>query len=154
MRCLSKRFLVLLFALFVASGVFAESKVMFVRISELAVKEKPSVRGKTLATVVYGESVFVMSDSKDWVQVVTGGKVTGWVPLSSLSPRKVASSKVTIDTKEIALAGRGAGAGIEKVFSQNFDEHYDLVDKIEGFEVKPEDVYSFIEEGKLNGGEE
>lgn len=155
MKYLIKRFMVFALAFFVTANLFAEiGSAMYVKVTDLSVKEKPAVQAKTVLTVNYGNVVFVVMEKKGWVQIKIDDKVAGWVPASSLSERKVAASKVSVTAKELALAGRGANSGFEKVFKETVGENFEKVDLIETFGVSQEKVLRFIEEGQLNGGEE
>ncbi len=155
MKYLIKRFTIFVLAFFITANLFAEiGSAMYVKVSDLSVKDKPSVKAKTVLTVNYGNVVSVVMEKKGWVQIKVDDKVAGWVPASSLSERKVAASKVSVTAKELALAGRGANSGFEKVFKETVGENFEKVDLIESFGVSQEKVLLFIEEGQLNGGEE
>lgn len=138
----------------VFAAAFKANDVVYVKAQELEVKAKPGVYAQTVTKIEYGTLVVVTSQKGTWVQIKVLGDKTGWVPEANLSLRKVAKVKTSVDAKEIALAGRGVNDGIEKAFSEAYDEHYDDVDKIEGYTVNEKDVLKFIEEGKLNGGEQ
>lgn len=153
-----KKLLIVLVVLFSAVKLFAApmkaNDVVYVKTIALEVKAKPGVYAKTVKTVEYASAVTVADVKKGWVQIKLDGTVIGWVPETSLSSRKVAAAKTSVNAKEIALAGRGANDGIEKAFSEAYDEHYDDVDKVEKYASKPSEVLKFIKEGQLNGGEE
>lgn len=153
-----KKVIILLCVLLASVNLFAanfkENDVVYVKSDNLIVKAKPGVYAKTVSFVDYGTEVVVASQKDIWVQIKVDGVTAGWVPEVNLSKRKVAQIKTSVDIKEISLAGRGVNSGIEKAFSEAYDEHYSDVDKVESFTAKERDVLLFIKEGKLNGGEQ
>ncbi len=128
-------------------GTLAFSQTFYVAVKTANVKAKDSNSSKTVASVSYGDAVTVVDEGTKWTQVKLSNGTTGWLNSSSLSKRKiVASSKVSTDAKEIALAGKGFGDGISA--ESDSKGNYSAVDAVEKNSVTEKENTAF----KTNGG--
>lgn len=155
MRSFIKKIICLTGLMITAITLFAaEVNVRYVGSEVLEVKASASVSAKTVEKLTYGDAVRLVLEKGKWSQITTESSKKGWVLTASLSKRKLTSKNMTVNTKELALAGKGANAGIEAAIDQNYNEHFDEVDKVEAGKVSEEKILLFIKEGQLNGGEE
>lgn len=157
--CISISFFIA--ACFITPSVMAE-RIMAVQVKQSQIRATPSYLGKILARMSYGEKVSIISERAGWYKVkkMTVPAVVGWMNASSLAnPRvvlkagdKTVQGKTT--TEEVALAGKGFNASIEKDYEKsksNLD--YTWVDKMEKISPTPEEVTAFLVEGNLSLGE-
>ena len=140
-----------------AVKVFAkESNSMYVSTETLTLKQKASAFSKDLTKLNYGDEVCITEEDKSWVCVysVSNPNVKGWVPLASLTKKKIltGAKKTSADAKEVALAGKGFNSTIEAVYSEEYNIDYKLVDFVESNSVAYAELLDFINKGGLNGG--
>lgn len=139
---------VTLFAV-VLAGACLFAQTYYVNVKSTSLKDKPSARGKTLVSVSYGDAVTVVDSGseKDWV-LVRSGKTEGWVSNASLSKRKiVASSGSGASAKEVSLAGKGFGDGMES--KSNGKGNYTSVNALEKNNVTDKELDGFVADGGL-----
>jgi hypothetical protein len=86
--------------------------------------------------------------------------MSGWVHATSLTGAvltggEIGSGSGDITNDEIMLAGRGFNSDIEDLYrNSNPGLHFDVVDQMEAFDVSPDEIYSFLVEGRLISGDE
>lgn len=153
--------LFLLFLLFAASAVplfAAGPKTAYISLDPASLKESASSFSKDIGTVEYGSKVLVLEEKKNWarIELYDNRSVTGWVPSSALSTKKIKAkgSGATADADEIALAGKGFTATIEAVYADEYSIDYSAVDYAELQTPSQDAILEFIREGGLAGGEE
>jgi hypothetical protein len=108
--------------------------------------------------VAYGDSVTVIKQQDPWVYVsAKGGQLSGWIHNSALSEKEIilragsADVAKTASQKEVALAGKGFNADVEKEFkSRNPKLNFEWVDRMEKFVVSDDEIRKFIQEGALS----
>lgn len=137
----------------------AEPKPQYVQVDSAVVRVKASQFAASAGTLKLGDEVKVISKGKSWSSITSAdGKISGWVPNSSLTSKKLlvqVNSKTTANATELGLAGKGLDKSFEKVYSQVSEVSFTQVDKIEANACSEKAAISFINEGKLNqGGEE
>ncbi len=143
-------------------GIFAKTgDKMYVNVQESAVRSGTGMFAAEVGSVSYGEQVTVVSEKGKWVEIVSGTQpqVRGWIPVSSLTKKKIVvrdgKNSVSASADELALAGKGFSADVEGAFrGGNNALRYDLVDVVENRQIDPELLYAFIVEGNLAGGAE
>ena len=140
-----------------ASQVFSkEAKSMYVSADTVTLKQKASAFSKDAAALKYGDEVCITEEAKGWACVysVSNPNVKGWIPLASLSKKKIIAGgkKTSADADEIALAGKGFNSTIEAVYSAEYDIDYSVVDFVESNGVSQTELLDFIDKGSLNGG--
>ena len=143
---------VLLFV-FMGFSAFAAPKDVYIAVSEIEPKSRPSFWGRSKGTLFYGDKVVVINNSGDWVEVAKDGTgISGWVKNSCITAKKiVANKKVSFDADEIALAGKGFSNALEAEYSNQYDIDFDGVDAIESFKMSNDEFHDFIVDGKLKG---
>lgn len=134
------------------------SKTMYVSLDPAPVKESASSFSKDVGSVAYGDRVLVLEEKKNWMRIecVDDTSVTGWVPASALSTKKIKAkgTGTTADADEIALAGKGFTSTIEAVYAEEYDIDYSAVDFAEEQTASVDAILDFIREGGLAGGDE
>lgn len=133
------------------------AKTMYVSLDPASLKESASSFAKDVGTVEYAAKVRVLEEKKSWVRIelVDDKSVTGWVPSSALSAKKIKAkgTGATADADEIALAGKGFTATIEAAYADEYSIDYAPVDYTEEQLASSDAILDFIREGGLEGGE-
>lgn len=136
-----------------AAMMYAESiKIMYVSVGKASVKAKSSILSQEIAELHYGDQVVLKRMDSSWAKVEGINKeFTGWIPLSSITHKKLSqgTSRITTDVDEISLAGKGFSASIEAEYEKEYELPYDEVDKMEENLVTQEETIQFMKEGKL-----
>lgn len=151
-----KKIIVLLFLVFAAQNVFAADVTKYVALNDCTLRQKDSATSKVLATLERGTAVIVVNEKGSWsyVKKSENSSVTGWIPTSALSKKKIIASKnVNASAKEIALAGKGLWKSMEADMSREYSYNYSLVDYVEKVSISDAEIVAFMKEGKLNAGE-
>ncbi|MGQ9655909.1 MAG: SH3 domain-containing protein [Thermodesulfobacteriota bacterium] len=120
----------------------------------------PDFASPPVGRVPLGSLVNLVQQEGDWMQVEHQGTV-GWIHRTSLSqpgtggPRTPlidvpSPVRTTTSSDEVALAGKGFTPEVEAGYRQRYPKmKYDLVDKVEAFQVDEGRLQSFIREGGL-----
>jgi hypothetical protein len=144
-------------ALAVTVGLaWAAGQVLNIQVRTTNLRERPSFLGTTLAEMSYGTKVNLVSRQGPWVQVTGPRGNTGWLHESALAEKELAmasgsSEAATGASKdEIALAGKGFTAEVEKEYrQQNKDLDFSLVDRMESRKITPEQAAAFLAAGQV-----
>lgn len=136
----------------------AQNQNMSVQVQDGKLRADPSFLGKVVGSVAYGDQVTVVKQQDPWFYVsVKGGKLNGWIHQSALSEKEIvlragsADVSKTASQREVALAGKGFNADVEKEFkSRNPKLSFEWVDRMEKFIVSDDDVRRFLREGALS----
>jgi len=132
-------------------------ETMSVQVKESEVRAAPSFLGKIVAKVVYGDRVTLLDKSGSWNKVsLKGGAPQGWMHSSALTTKRIvlqtgqADVKTGADQNELALAGKGFNDQVEASYvKQNKKLDYAWINKMETFNVAPEDMNSFLAKGEV-----
>ncbi|MBQ6566902.1 MAG: SH3 domain-containing protein [Treponema sp.] len=144
----NKKILAAAVAMLISAVAFAETYYVSVKSSHL--KAKPAGSSKNVTNVSYGDAVTWVKTDGNWT-LVKKGNVEGWISSNAITKRKVVSgSKVTTDAKEIALAGKGFGDGID---TENDGGNYTAVNAVERNSVSDSTNESFKAKGGLKVAE-
>lgn len=144
----NKKILLAAVAMLISAVAFAETYYVSVKNSNL--KAKPAGSAKNLVSVQYGDAVTWIKADGSWT-LVKKGNVEGWISSKAITKRKVVSgSKVSTDAKEIALAGKGFGEGID---AEGKGGNYEAVNSVERNSVTNSANESFKEKGGLKVAE-
>ncbi|HBB43761.1 MAG TPA: hypothetical protein DEO40_07045 [Treponema sp.] len=142
-----------------AATTFKSGDTVYVSAKSTSLKSGTGFMSKTVGTVNYGDALTVISVSKKKVEVKSqrNSSLKGWIPIGSITKRKIVSSgaKSAVSSQELALAGKGFTEEAENAYkasSPNLD--FKAVDAIEKIRIDEETVQAFIREGHLTGGEE
>jgi len=146
----------ILFFTFIASPSFLFSipKEMSVVVKEAQVRSTPSFLGKIIIVLPYGERLETVKEQNDWIQVVVNGG-TGWIHGSALSRKEVVltagegTGKTGASSDEIALAGKGFNKQVEAQYQEEQNLDYAWVDRMEEYEIMPEEAAEFLVQGEL-----
>ena len=134
--------------LLLSAAVFAETYYVSVKSSNL--KAKPSGVAKNVAGVSYGDPVTWIKEEGGWT-LVSKGSTQGWISTNALTKRKIVNTgKVSTDAKEIALAGKGFGEGLE---TNAENGNYTAVNAVEKNTVSESTNESFKAQGGLKVSE-
>lgn len=136
----------------------ALNQKMSVQIQDGKLRADPSFLGKVLGSVAYGESVTVIKQQDPWFFVsAKGGQLTGWIHNSALTEKEIvlrsggADVRKTASQKEVALAGKGFSADVEKEFKTSHPNlNFTWVDRMEKFVITDQEIRQFLKEGDLS----
>ena len=161
MKTITKKLLSFFLILGLFLPVFAASnKKQYVSVTTAAVKAKASQFASSVGELKYGDEVSVVSTEKTWSKITSiDGSVTGWLPNSSLTTKKLivevqSKKKTSANATELALAGKGFDTNFENTFEKANDVNFADVDKVESFSASEKETLSFITEGQLFAGEQ
>ena len=143
-----------LFLIMIFSGALAFSQagnVRYVCVQTEEVKESPSFFARTQGSFSLGDAVTLTREDGKWSQV-RSERLNGWVRTSSLSTRRILPSGASATAAEVALAGKGFSPDIEIEYRKNGLD-YSMVNSMENNVIAPEELLSFITEGRLARGE-
>lgn len=128
---------------------------MSVQVKQTQLRAKASFLGATTTTLSYGARVTVLEDRGAWLRVRDDQGHEGWLHSSALGQRKVAMQAgdkqvaTGADSDELALAGKGFTADVEKEFKQETDLDFTWVDRMESWKVTPTQVEAFLAAGQV-----
>ena len=146
-------FIFTLFIFFVPQSFAKPNDTMYVSIKNATLKEKNKKFSKTLHTINYADKIKVEKEQNSWAYVYleSDSSIKGWIPLSSLSKRKILkSNNISANAKELALAGKGFSSAIEAEYFKSKDNNIEIVNEIETFSSSEQEIIEFINLGKLN----
>jgi SH3-like domain-containing protein len=145
-----------LFLCFVFSGSAEPQKTMSVQVKEGQLRSTPSFLGTIVAKLSYGERVEIIQDQGDWKKVAVRGGLQGWMHASALTAKSIVlkagagNVQTSATSGEIALAGKGFSDEIEKQYRKlNRNLDYTWVDRMERFQVTPEQMQAFLKQGNV-----
>jgi SH3-like domain-containing protein len=143
-------------ALLVAVSVWSASEKMSVHVRSSDLRDSPSFLGRSVAPVVYGEQVEVVGEQGNWMEVNASSGAKGWIHQSALTRKQIVFSSGGADVKteasgeEIAVAGKGFNADVEKKFRvDHTDIDFSWVDRMEQMKIAPQELRSFLRKGGL-----
>ncbi len=129
---------------------------MSVKVKETQIRATPSYLGRILAVARYGDRLEVLEKQSGWAKVaLPSGKGQGWVNLSALQDKRIvlkageAGSTSGASSGEVALAGKGFNKEVEAQYRDETQLDYTWVDRMEGWQVTPEQVAAFLKAGGL-----
>ena len=139
----------------VFSGFAQPPKTMSVQVKEGQLRSTPSFLAEIVAKPAYGDRVEIVQDKGPWKKVAVRG-VQGWMHTSALTTKSIvlkagtAAVPTSATGSEIALAGKGFSEEIEKQYkSANRNLDYAWVDRMEKFNVTPEQMQAFLKQGNV-----
>lgn len=128
------------------------AQVMNVQVREGQIRATPSFLGKIVGTVGYGQSVTVQDKRGDWNQVSQSG-LSGWMHGSALTTSDLdlqsgsGAAPSSVSGQEMALAGKGFNAQVEKEYRQSHGGDFAGVDRMERTTVDTAALMAFLREG-------
>jgi hypothetical protein len=139
-------------ALAAAAARAADPEILTVQVRRTEVRDTPSFLGETVAQAAYGERLAALSNQAAWVCVRlpgTGG--AGWVHRAALTRKTIVmGTGVAASSGEVALAGKGFNAAVEKEFRAAHKHiSFAWVNLIEKQSASPSEIAAFLREGGL-----
>jgi hypothetical protein len=131
---------------------------MSVQVQQAQLRSTPSFLGKIITTIAYAKQVQVVEEQGDWMKVIPAGSSTeGWMHTSALTKKKIILKAgeedvaLAASSDEVALAGKGFNAEVEKEFkAQNSEVDYNAVDKMEKIVISQNQMQAFLTKGGLS----
>ncbi len=101
----------------------------------------------------------MLQEKGKWAEISSASNpsLRGWVSSSGLTSKKIirgstGQAAVSASADELALAGKGFSAEVEKSYREKTGADYSALDRMERETVAPEELLMFITEGKLKEG--
>ena len=157
---MKKVFIVLCLIVFTVGLAAAQTVggTLYVAVKTVSLKSSTFIFAANRGTLNYGDRVTVVSVSGRNVEVRSAANpsITGWTAYANLSARQVvAGTSSTASASEVALAGKGFNAEVERSYSEQHRElNFAEVDRVETIVVNEDELRRFLEAGRLNGGTE
>jgi uncharacterized protein YraI len=149
-----KCWLIIVGLVLVASVALAAASVKVVT-QQAAIRSDKRFFASVVATAPYGAVLQTLARDGDWLQVQYG-QARGWIHISAVEEQKFQLSSLMqskakeTSQDEVALAGKGFTPEVEKAFrAKNPQMKYDLVDRIETYQVAAKDLQVFVKDGWL-----
>lgn len=136
----------------------SDSGSMSVQVKQSQVRTAPSFMARIIATLQYGDRVYVVSGQGTWTQVfMAEAGIKGWVHTSALTQKKIvlkagsADVNKTATSDELALAGKGFNKKVEGEFKdRNRNLDYARIDQMEKMKVSQRDIRKFLKKGAVS----
>jgi hypothetical protein len=147
------------FVLLIVSAALSELGTMDVQVKAGQLRSSPSFLGTVVAPVTYGDKVEAVQQQGDWVDVKTLRNERGWIHQSALTKKSIMTgtggrTKTGASEQEIALAGKGFNAAVEKQYrSTHANVDFLWVDRMEAMWVSREDMVAFLTAGDVKPSE-
>ena len=138
---------------FITSVVFAATVKVITQ--EAVIRKDKRFFSPPVTRAPYGSVVQQLERQGDWLRVDYQGK-QGWVHISAVQEQKFQPSSLVggqareASQDEVALAGKGFTPEVEKAFREkNPKMRYDLVDRIQSYNIDEAKLQAFIRAGNL-----
>jgi len=136
----------------------ADDGSMSVQVKQSQVRTAPSFLARIIATLNYGDRVYIVSRQGTWSQVLLASKgVQGWVHSSALTTKKIVLKAGATDVNqsatsdELALAGKGFNKKVEGEYRNNNKTlDYATIDQMEQMKVSQKAIRQFLKEGAVS----
>ena len=155
---MKKVFALFLLGMFVSSALFAQVRAgspAWVAVRQAAVRTSTWFFAGTRGNLAMGDQVAVLRLNGNWVEIrsTANPSLTGWVSIGNLSHRTIVAEGTTTTAREVALAGKGFDRDVENAFRAVEDLNFDDVDRMEAVFVSSDELFRFMNDGRLNTGE-
>ncbi|WP_409525797.1 SH3 domain-containing protein [Nitrincola sp. MINF-07-Sa-05] len=131
-------------------------KTLSVNVRSSQLRADPSFLGRILTNLNYGSKVALQEVQGDWLKV-RSGQQDGWMHGAALSEKEIVINPGAADVEraasdsEIALAGKGFSASVERAYRQRHSNiNFAAVDRMESTNVNRDSLGRFVREGGLN----
>ena len=135
--------------------VTASAATMSVQVKEVPVRTTPSIIGKVVGVLAYGDRVEIQQTQGAWSKVAGAG-VSGWMHTSALSSKKIVlasgreQAKVAASGDELALAGKGFNSDVEAQFKVGHkDIDFTWIDRMEKIKIPSSEMQVFLKKGDI-----
>jgi len=152
--------LLIALSIFCLSAIAQTQKTMSVQVKETQLRATPSHLGKIMVRAPYGARVTILEERGDWKKAAYGS-YRGWVHASALTTKRIVltagktAQTGAVGQDEIALAGKGFNQEVENRYrANNKNLDYTWINRMETFNVTPEQIETFVSEGRLSLGNE
>lgn len=159
-RYISMLILLVALSFFCLSAMAQTQKTMSVQVKETQLRATASHLGKIVVRAPYGARVTILEERGDWKRAAYGS-YRGWVHASALTTKRIVltagqtAQTGTVGQGEIALAGKGFNQEVENRYrANNKNLDYTWINRMEDFNVTPEQIENFAGEGRLSLGNE
>ena len=153
---MSRRGLVLALACLCLTALTAlAADVVSVQVRDGQLRATPSFLGKIVGKVSYGQAVNLGESRGDWSRV-TAGTSSGWIHASALTTADLGlksgsgAAPSSVTEQEMALAGKGFNAQVEKQYRGAHGGDYTGVDRMERRGVPTERLMAFLKQGGVS----
>lgn len=136
----------------------ADKGSMSVQVKKSQVRTAPSFLARIIATLDYGDRVYIVSRQGNWSQIfLASAGVKGWVHSSALTTKRIvlkagaADVNKTATSDELALAGKGFNKKVEGEYrNNNKNLDYSSIDRMEQVKVSQSAIRKFLKEGAVS----
>lgn len=151
-----------LFCVMLNTQILAAGTKMSVQVRDAKVKAEPAPFSRVIGSATLADQVTIIGEKGTWSKVRLSSGVTGWLPTSSLTRKKLklqaadASTKTSASSGEMALATKGFNPQVEEAFKKNNkDISFEWVDKMEKDKFSLKEIKKFLKKGEVEprGGE-
>lgn len=142
-------------ALFLLLTALSWAETITVITKENAIRESPRFFSPVKAYVKYGDILNIVSKEKDWYKVKFRS-IVGYIHKTAVEERTISNygtytPTTTPSEGEITLAGKGFNPQVEKAYRGKYPQmRYELVDRIEKYDISEKELISFIKAGGLS----
>jgi SH3-like domain-containing protein len=137
-----------------AAAAQSAGSTMYVGIKKADVKTSTGFFASRRGTLDLGSPVTVVRSNGKWTEIRSANPVlSGWVASAALTGRRISSSSYMPEAGEVAMAGKGFSGEVEQIYREGEKLDYSSVDAMESFPVSDDELYAFLAEGYLAGGE-
>jgi hypothetical protein len=143
---------------FIFTAALCSAATMSVQVKSSPLRSAPSFLAKMTGEVHYGDRLEVLETKNSWAKVKTA-ELEGWLHNSVISEKKIALTAgkrdvaSSVDAGEVALAGKGFNAEVEKEFRKDSELNYQAVDQIHTYGISDREKIAFIRDAGLSGAE-
>ncbi len=142
-----------------AVGWAATAVLMSVEVKKAEIRDTPSPLGDIVSSLGYGDRVSVDQQNGAWYHVTKAdGTSAGWLHSTALTKKTIvmtagSGAQTAASSGEMALAGKGFNADIEKEFKAGHrDIDFKCVDRMEAIKIAPATLRAFAKDGGLTPG--
>jgi hypothetical protein len=128
---------------------------MYVVVKSVNLKSSTELFASDQGALEYGTQVKVLREKGKWVEVqTTASSLQGWMDSAGLTSKRITGSRnsSSVSVSELALAGKGFSAEVERVYKDGNELDYTEVDELESQTVSEDALQAFLSEGHLIGG--
>lgn len=145
-----------LFLTAAAGAQVRQGQTVYINAKSVPLKSGTGFFARTVGTLQYGDTVTVLQVNGKWVEVQSGGRVSGWTAQTNVTTKRIAAAggAGTASSREVAMAGKGFNEEVEQVYRESGGIDYSGVDAVEALRVSDDDLLRFITEGRLSMGDE
>ena len=151
-----KQFIAITLALSLTTSMVlaVTAKTMSVQVRKAELRDNPSVFGRVISSLSYGDKVTVGEQNGPWMKITSAG-ISGWIHNSALTTKTIVmksgdGAQTAASSDEVALAGKGFNPEVEAQFKANHKNiDFKWVDRMEKIVIPPAKMKAFAENGGL-----